>query len=57
MIVFISVCQKEHVMDFGACLCEGMWLSVGVFSVMDCLSDRSIAPVSPADEDIKSPVT
>lgn len=54
MIVVISVCQKQNVMDFGACLCEGMWLSVGVLSVIDCLSDRSIAPVSPADEDIKS---
>lgn len=32
-------------------------LSVCVFSVMDCLSGGSIAPLSPADGDIKSPVT
>lgn len=35
----------------------GVRLSVCVFSVMDCLSDSGIAPLPPADGDIKSPVT
>lgn len=48
---------SRRVFQCAGTLCGGMQLSVCVFSVMDCLSDGSIAPLSLSDGDIKSPVT